>query len=587
MPAGTRTRSSSSAASPRSARYPRTAAPRLREPTSPRYAGPAATACSIASSSPWPWVATTTIDLWLASAAVKSGQSSRSARQPSPRARPASACAMGERPTTTRCGAGSTGSMYTSSAPSLWQEIGTTVIPSGMAPPNLSVVPSSSSRAVPSAMTCWAWLITDGSAHAPPIHPCTCPDAVMIARAPTWPDDGPWRQTTVASATGSPRSASAAACSTTCQLSIVGCLLIVGAHRRRARDVVAVRDRLPDPVGQQRHVDVAHTRIGDRVEHGVDERGGPADRGAFADALGADRVVRARRDHLAVQFEAGRLPRGRQQVVHVVRADAVAVRVERDELHVRHRVRLGQAPHDLPFDDHRVDPYTTVVDGDHVEHVPDAGLRVDLNRDEVDGERPGQVRRVVVRGVLQAGLHAVRHVAVRGQRALLDGHAAVGRAAHVEPAELPLDVFLGHLEQVSSQLARLGADLAGHHRHRRARDRGTAGRVGAHAERRGVGVALLDDHVLGGQAQLLRDDLRPRGLVALALAPRAGPQDRLAGHVDLQLGGVEHLDPEDVVLAAVARAEWLGHRRDAQPEQLAPLARSEEHTSELQSQSNL
>ena len=38
---------------------------------------------------------------------------------------------MGELPTMTRCGTGSTGSMYTSSAPSLWQEIGTTVIPSG------------------------------------------------------------------------------------------------------------------------------------------------------------------------------------------------------------------------------------------------------------------------------------------------------------------------------------------------------------------------------------------------------------------------------------------------------------------------
>ena len=40
-------------------------------------------------------------------------------------------CAIGERPTTTRCGLDSTGSTYTSIAPSLWQEIGMTVIPSG------------------------------------------------------------------------------------------------------------------------------------------------------------------------------------------------------------------------------------------------------------------------------------------------------------------------------------------------------------------------------------------------------------------------------------------------------------------------
>ena len=143
----------------------------------------------------------------------------------------------------------------------------------------------------------------------------------------------------------------------------------------------------------------------------------------------------------------------------------------------------------------------------------------------------------------------------------------VGRAAHVEPAELPLDVLFGHLEQVRGELARLGPDLARHHGDRRARDRRGPRRVGAHAERRGVGVALLDEHVGGRDAQLVRDDLGPRRLVALALGLRAGPQDRLAGRVHPQLGGVEHLDAEDVVLAAVAGAERLGHRGDADAEQ--------------------
>ena len=40
--------------------------------------------------------------------------------------------------------------MYTSSAPSLWQEIGTTVIPSGTASPNVSAGPRSSRRGSPS-----------------------------------------------------------------------------------------------------------------------------------------------------------------------------------------------------------------------------------------------------------------------------------------------------------------------------------------------------------------------------------------------------------------------------------------------------
>ena len=41
----------------------------------------------------------------------------------------------------------------------------------------------------------------------------------------------------------------------------------------------------------------------------------------------------------------------------------------------------------------------------------------------------------------------------------------------------------------------------------------------------------------------MRDDLGPSGLVALALAARAGAQQRLAGHVHPELGRVEHLIP--------------------------------------------
>src|SRR6185503_6899440 len=109
------------------------------------------------------------------------------------------------------------------------------------------------------------------------------------------------------------------------------------------------------------------------------------------------------------------------------------------ELHVGHRVRLGEAAHDLTLDDHRVDPDPAVVDRDHLEHVPHAGLRVYLDLGDVAAERPGHVRRVVVGDALQAGLHAVGHVAVRGDRTVLNGHTTVGRAAHVEPAELPVD----------------------------------------------------------------------------------------------------------------------------------------------------
>ena len=61
--------------------------------------------------------------------------------------------------------------------------------------------------------------------------------------------------------------------------------------------------------------------------------------------------------------------------------------------------------------------------------------------------------------------------------------------------------------------------------------------------------------------------------MALALGLRTSAQDCLAGHVNAQLGRVEHLDTEDVVLAAVAGAERLGHGGDTEAEQLAALAR--------------
>src|SRR5207248_10856917 len=163
-----------------------------------------------------------------------------------------------------------------------------------------------------------------------------------------------------------------------------------------------------------------------------------------------------------------------------------------------------------------------VVIRHHLHHIPDTGFLVYLDGDDVDGERPGEVGRVVVRGVLQAGLHAVRHVAVRGHRALLDGDAAVRGAADVEPAELPLDVLLGHLQEVRRELAGLGPDLAGDHGDRGPGDRGAARGVGAHAERRRIGVALLDHDVVGGDAELVADDLGPGRLVALALGLGAG-----------------------------------------------------------------
>src|SRR3972149_2657538 len=77
----------------------------------------------------------------------------------------------------------------------------------------------------------------------------------------------------------------------------------------------------------------------------------------------------------------------------------------------------------------------------------------------------------------------------------------------------------------------------------------------------------------GGEAQLLGDDLRGRRLVPLALRLDAELQDRLPGRVDPQLGRVEHPQADDVVVLAVARADDLRERGEADPAEPALLAR--------------
>ena len=77
----------------------------------------------------------------------------------------------------------------------------------------------------------------------------------------------------------------------------------------------------------------------------------------------------------------------------------------------------------------------------------------------------------------------------------------------------------------------------------------------------------------GGIPSSFADDLRERRLVALALRLHAELEDRLARRVDAQLRRVEHLDPEDVVVLARARADDLGEARKADPDQAPLLAR--------------
>ena len=73
------------------------------------------------------------------------------------------------------------------------------------------------------------------------------------------------------------------------------------------------------------------------------------------------------RDGLA-ELEVGALERGRDQVVHERPVEAVALLVERDQLHQRDADALGEPAVDLAVDDHRVDPHAAVVDRDEAPH---------------------------------------------------------------------------------------------------------------------------------------------------------------------------------------------------------------------------
>src|SRR6266700_4335757 len=449
-------------------------------------------------------------------------------------------------------GATPTGSTNTSSPPPDGQvDTASTTPGGGSAAASSAAGVMRTSRGRPSARAASASRTTIGSEQAPPTPPLSRPSAVTTALSPTRADTGGSTRTTVA---------------TTCGLD-PGSRPPVPVTSGRGLPLL-VLDRRPDFVAGQRHVDVGDAERLQRVEHRVDIGGGGADRGGLADALGTDRVVRRGRDGL-IGLEPRRLPAGGQQVVGEVLADAVALLVEGDQLHRGDAVALGEAAVDLALHDHRVDAHATVVDRDHLADLPLAGAPVDVHDHAVGAERVGHVRRVVVGDPLKARLHAFGQVGVGGEGDVLDGLGTIRRATDREAALGVLDVLLGDLQQVRGDLGGLVAELAGDHGGGRAADGGGAGGVGAKPIGGVVSVTLDHGDVLGLDAELPGDDLREGGLVALALALDAELEDRLAGGVHAQLRRVEHAQPGDVVLRAVAGADHLSEAGDADPHQLA------------------
>ena len=229
---------------------------------------------------------------------------------------------------------------------------------------------------------------------------------------------------------------------------------------------------------------------------------------------------------------------------------------------------------DLALDDHRVDAHPAVVDGDEAPHLHDGRPGIDVDDADVGAEREGQVRRVVDGLGVQAGLDAGGQVdrAARGGRDLRD-RSADGRVTGDAPATLAPHEILGRdLEHRGGDETRAVADLARGDRGRGAAHRRRARPVGAESVRRVVGVAVDHVDVVDAQPELVRDDLRERRLVPLALGLHADRDLRGAGGRHADRRAVVHRQPEHVHVLARPGADGLGEEGDADPHQLAATA---------------
>src|SRR3954452_24722378 len=303
-----------------------------------------------------------------------------------------------------------------------------------------------SSRGWPSPMARSASRTTTGWAQLPPTQPSIVPSGWMMPDAPGRAEVGFRTATTIATANDRPAASSSA------------------ARTKLDREVMRLRDALlvedgPDLLWRDRDVDVAHPEMPQGIDDGVRDGRRRPDGGRLPHPLGADRMMRRRRDGLA-GLPRGHLDRGRDEIVHERAGHVVAELVVGDLLVQRWREAHRQSAVDLPVDDHRVDDVAAVVHRDEAADVDPPRPLVDVDDTDVRPERERQVGRVVIVDRLKPGLHSLGMVRVGRERDLLDRLEPVRRALDAELARLPLEIVLVGLEQMRGELARLRLDLA-------------------------------------------------------------------------------------------------------------------------------
>ena len=121
---------------------------------------------------------------------------------------------------------------------------------------------------------------------------------------------------------------------------------------------------------------------------------------------------------------------------------------------------------------------------------------------------------------------------------LRDGPRALRRPLDPECSRVPLDVVLGYLELMRGDRSRFRANLLQGSRDRLPAHARRPRAVCVHAEARYRGVAVQHLDVVGRDTESVGDDLRPRGVMTLAVRRCSGAHDDLAIGTAFDLGRV-------------------------------------------------
>ena len=266
-----------------------------------------------------------------------------------------------------------------------------------------------------------------------------------------------------------------------------------------------------------------------RIDDRVDDCSWRTNSAGFANALRSERVVRTQSDDSA-RCVIGQICGRRHEVVEEVGSNWLACRrLVHHALEQRLSDTLGDSAVHLPLGQERVDHRATIVDDDHVANGDTTGLAIDLDHAAVRPRRIGEVRRLVEETLLQrAGLQfgRQRQGLERRPRYVRPADLLTRRAAHVECIVRHFQVELTCLQQV-------GGDLFCPRQHSGRRD--LHGRTaGGHPTRphcadalqHGCCVTHAHLDAVERDAQLVRGDLRERGLVALPVRRGSSEDDR-------------------------------------------------------------